>query len=99
MPTTQNISMTDELAAFVSEQVKSGDFSSVSEVYREALRGFRDRVQERKIYMEQLKTELQKGIDDLESGRSTKIETEEAHQAFFENIEQRVFAKAQHVSS
>lgn len=96
---TQNISMTDELAAFVTEQVKTGNFASVSEVYREALRGFRDRVNERKLHMQKLEQELQKGINDLEAGRSIKIETEEEHQAFFEKIEKRVFTKAQHASS
>jgi len=50
MATTQNISMTDELASFVTQQVESGDYASVSEVYREALRGFRDRIEAQKKY-------------------------------------------------
>lgn len=90
MATTQNISMTDELAQFVTQQVKSGDFASVSEVYREAIRGFRDKVQEKNLYMESLKAELKKGLDDSTAGRMTEIDNKEELSQFFRNIEDKV---------
>ena len=74
MPTTQNISMTDELAAFVSAQVKSGDFSSVSEVYREALRGLRDQLETKKQYRELISTKLSASKEAYERGEYISIE-------------------------
>ena len=73
MPTTQNISMTDELAAFVSAQVASGDYSSVSEVYRDALRTLRDRMEAQKQHQEFITTKLAASREAYQRGEYISI--------------------------
>ncbi len=86
MPTTQNISMTDELAAFVAEQVESGDFASISEVYREALRTFRDRIETQKKYHEFVSTKLAASKDAYERGEYVSIESPDELSSFMSSI-------------
>ncbi len=93
---TQNISMTEELAQFVSEKVGSGDFASVSEVYREALRCYRDQDEAKKLYFLRLKNELDKGLEDSKNGRVREIDSAEEHEAFYSRIEGKVFSTKAH---
>lgn len=90
MPTTQNISMTDELAAFVAQQVESGDFSSVSEVYREALRTFRDRVETQKHYREFVSTKLAASKEAYERGEYVSIGSSDELSSFMSSIRSEV---------
>lgn len=64
-----NVSLTPELEQIVSLKVESGLYNSASEVVREGLRLLQQRDQMREIKLEALRTEIQKGIDDLEAGR------------------------------
>ena len=73
MATTQNISMTDELASFVTQQVESGDYASVSEVYREALRGFRDRIEAQKKYKELVYSKIEASKQAHQEGNSIQL--------------------------
>lgn len=61
------ISLTPEWDAFVSEQVRSGRYASNSEVIRAGLRLLAE--QEAQRSREALRTWIQEGIDDLDSGR------------------------------
>jgi antitoxin ParD1/3/4 len=64
-----NVSLPRELAAFVEDEVASGEYSTASEVVRDALRLLR---RERAAYEEKmaiLRREIQIGIDDIEAGR------------------------------
>lgn len=64
-----NVSLTPELEQIVSFKVESGLYNSASEVVREGLRLLQQRDQMREMKLEALRTEIQKGIDDLEAGR------------------------------
>ena len=64
-----NVSLTPELEQIVSFKVESGLYNSASEVVREGLRLLQQRDQMREMKLEVLRTEIQKGIDDLEAGR------------------------------
>ncbi len=64
-----NVSLTPELEKIVSFKVESGLYNSASEVVREGLRLLQQRDQMREMKLEALRTEIQKGIDDLEAGR------------------------------
>lgn len=64
-----NVSLTPELENFVDLKVKSGRYSSASEVVREGLRLLHQRDEIREAKLEALRSEIQKGIDDLEAGR------------------------------
>lgn len=69
-----NISLTRELEELVQTKVKSGLYTSASEVIREALRLLqeRDKIQEMKL--DTLRAEIQRGI---ESGESDPLDVEE----------------------
>jgi antitoxin ParD1/3/4 len=70
---TQNVNLTPALEAFVKRQVSLGHFNNVSEVHRSALSAMARREEERALRLEQLRREIQLGIEDVEAGRSAKI--------------------------
>ena len=59
-----NVSLTPRLEEMVQEHVRSGRYSSASEVIRAALRLLEDHEREQAVRFEQLKADVQKGIDD-----------------------------------
>lgn len=71
---TLNINLTPQLEEMVRRKVAGGLYNSASEVVREALRLMeaRDRLQE--LRLEELRQEIQKGID---SGEATPLNIEE----------------------
>ena len=69
-----NVSLTHELEQFVTEKVKSGRYTSASEVIRDSLRLLVERDQLYQIRLEELRKEIQKGID---SGEATPFDPEE----------------------
>lgn len=70
---TQNVNLTPVLDAFVKAQVSLGHFNNASEVHRAALAAMARQEEERQLRLEQLRREIQRGIDDVEAGRSAKI--------------------------
>ena len=70
-----NVSLTPELEAMVAEKVKSGLYNSASEVVREGLRLVREQDQLREIRLNELRAEIQKGIDSLERGEGQRYES------------------------
>lgn len=70
---TQNVNLTTTLDNFVKTQVSSGHFNNASEVHRSALAAMARQDEERQLRIEQLRREIQIGIDDVNAGRSIKI--------------------------
>lgn len=70
---TQNVNLTVTLDTFVKTQVSLGRFNNASEVHRSALAAMARQEEERELRMEQLRREIQFGIDDVTAGRSEKI--------------------------
>lgn len=68
-----NISLTPHLEGLVKGKVDSGLYNSASEVMREALRLLEERDQLRQLRFEELRREIQKGID---SGEATPLDME-----------------------
>jgi antitoxin ParD1/3/4 len=64
-----NVSLTPELEKIVSFKVESGLYNSASEVVREGLRLLQQRDEMREMKLAALREEIQKGVDDLETGR------------------------------
>ena len=58
-----NVSLTPQLEEFVKNKVESGMYGSASEVMREALRLLEERDRIRAMRLEELRAEIQKGID------------------------------------
>lgn len=54
-----SIALGDHLAEYARRKVASGEFGSISEVIRDALR----RAEERDLQIERLRIEIQKGLD------------------------------------
>jgi antitoxin ParD1/3/4 len=65
-----NVSLTPELEAFVGDKVKSGLYNSASEVVRESLRLLRRQEQIEQLQLEELRKEVQIGIDQIEAGKT-----------------------------
>ena len=69
-----NISLTPHLEDLVKGKVESGFYNSASEVMREALRLLAERDQWRELRLQELRNEIQKGID---SGVATPLKMED----------------------
>ena len=68
-----NISLNPHFEELIKNKVESGLYNSASEVIREALRLLEERDQVRELRLEELRLEIQKGID---SGESTSLDIE-----------------------
>lgn len=64
-----DILLSKELENFVSDQVKRGHYLSTDEVIGEALLLLKREEQLKEIQREELRKELQKGLDQLRSGQ------------------------------
>ena len=71
-----NVSLTPQLESYVKQKVAAGMYNSVSEVMREALRLLEERDKIREIKLESLRHDIQKGIDELDSGTGTPLDIE-----------------------
>jgi antitoxin ParD1/3/4 len=69
-----NISLNPHFESLIQTKVESGLYNSASEVVREALRLMEERDQLRELRLEELRREIQKGID---SGESTPLDMDE----------------------
>lgn len=67
-----NVSLTPKLKRFVQSRVKSGEYSTSSEVVREALR----LLQERQESIDFLRRAVREGLDDVEHGRVRPLDLE-----------------------
>lgn len=63
-----NVSLTPELEQFVQSKVESGMYYSASEVIREGLRMLQEREMLKQIQIEELRKEIQKGIEQADRG-------------------------------
>lgn len=66
---TMNISLPSGLASFVENEVASGEYSTQSEVFREALRLLQHDKELEKEKLAILRREINIGIEDAENGR------------------------------
>jgi len=69
MPTTMNVSLPDNLAAFIEQEVATGGYASQSEVVRDALRLL---LREKAVEQEKramLRRAVTVGIEDWRQGR------------------------------
>lgn len=62
-----NVSLTKELENFVEDKVSSGMYSTASEVIREGLR---------LLKMQELKLEIQKGLDQAAQGKVAPLDVD-----------------------
>lgn len=72
--TTMNISLTDELKAFVDEQVATGDYTTSSEYVRSLIRREKDVKELRKVLLQGANSGIAEAVDE----------------GYFENLRERV---------
>lgn len=66
-----NVSLTPEFETFVDDKLKSGTFSSASEVVRAGLRLLQERDAEHSALLEALRQDVRLGREQLRRGEST----------------------------
>jgi antitoxin ParD1/3/4 len=77
-----SVSLPEDLTVMIDEAVKSGGYSSNSEVMREALRDWRVK----RARVQALQEKIQTGFDDLEAGRVTEVASaDELYQLILKN--------------
>jgi antitoxin ParD1/3/4 len=65
-----NVSLTDELEAWVQTRVESGLYRTGSEVVREAIRLLRERDELKDLRREELRALVRAGLDDADAGNT-----------------------------
>jgi antitoxin ParD1/3/4 len=63
------ISLAPELEGFINQQVASGLYNSAHEVIREALQLLREQDELTRMRTEELRREIQKGLNSLDQGK------------------------------
>ena len=71
-----NVSLTPELESLVHSKVSTGLYNSASEVIRDALRLLAERDQDREAKLQQLRADLQVGIDQIARGEGRPFDVE-----------------------
>jgi antitoxin ParD1/3/4 len=71
-----DVTLTPELERLIHDKVASGLYTSEDEVIREALRLLKDRDELRILAVEDLRREVQKGLDQLDRGESVLLDSE-----------------------
>ena len=84
-----NVSVTPELEEFVNEKVKTGLYNSASEVVREGLRLLREQDELKKIRLDTLRRDIQKGLDSLDKGKGRPLDMEAIKNEGRKRLDQR----------
>ena len=78
-------SLPPDLEQFVLDQLATGKYQSSSEVLCDAVRLLR----EREVRLDALRSEVDRGIMQLDTNEFVELDSEAALQAFFDDIEAR----------
>lgn len=83
-----NIVLSPELENLINEELQTGDYFSPSDVLREGLLLLKESKLPREVRRENLRREIQKGIDAMRAGNYTTYNTDELDD-FIEDIIKR----------
>lgn len=89
-----NVHLGETFDIFVADLLASGEYQSQSEVIREGLRLLKEREELRKIRLQELRREIQKGIDSLDRGEGTPLNMEEIKAEGRQRLSKRRATKA-----
>ncbi|GAC1624926.1 MAG: hypothetical protein NVS9B13_19930 [Candidatus Acidiferrum sp.] len=64
-----NVSLTLELEQLIAEKVKSGRYTSASEVVREALRLLEEQEKLKQIHLTEIRQKIDRGLQQLDEGK------------------------------
>jgi antitoxin ParD1/3/4 len=71
-----NVSLTKELEKLVTAKVKSGLYHTASEVIREGLRLLEERDRLYHLRLEEVRTEVKKGLGELDRGEGRPLDVD-----------------------
>lgn len=71
---TTSLTLSDEWSAYLKEQVETGEYATVSDVIRDALRDHRVRQQK----LDALRAHLDQGLSQLDRGETVELPTPKA---------------------
>ncbi len=71
-----NVSLTPELEKYVASKVESGLYQTASEVVREGLRLLKEKEELHQRKLEELRREIQVGIDQADRGELSPMDAE-----------------------
>ncbi len=89
---TRNVVLTEHQASLVERLVVSGRYQNASEVLREGLRLVEQREAEDACRLEALRSAVQVGVADVESGRFKSFEVKEQLRAHLKLITEKAVA-------
>ena len=72
-----NVSLSAELEEFVNNRVKSGSYKSASDVIAQALRAFQEREATRSAELDDLRKEIDIGIEQADRGECVPVDMKE----------------------
>lgn len=82
---TKNVVLTDELSGFVDDLVKSGRYTSVSEVMRDGLRSLQDRIARDQAELAGIRARIDQSLDQLDQGQYIEGSPEDIINGAFED--------------
>lgn len=91
---TRNVVLTEHQATLVEQLVTSGRYQNASEVLREGLRLVEQREAEDAYRLEALRTAVQVGMTDIESGRSKTFDSKESLRLHLQSVTAKAIAAA-----
>jgi antitoxin ParD1/3/4 len=90
---TRNVNLTEHFDRFIEAGVSSGRFSNASEVVREGLRLLEQREREELAKLEWLRAAVQEGIDAIDQGDYTDLNSERELKEFLRRAREQAAAK------
>jgi putative addiction module CopG family antidote len=87
---SQNISLTNDLMGYVASLVDTGQYASVSEVHREAIRHLKDKKEKERLHRKRINLLLEEGERDLKEGKVIRFDNEEEFDRFFDQLDEEV---------
>lgn len=91
---TQHLELSEHDSEFVRRCVLDGRYKDANEVVEAGLRLLAEREEER-LQLDRLRAEVQKGMDDLEAGRYTEVNSPEELQTHFDKLKQEAANRLQ----
>lgn len=83
---TRTIVIPEELARFIHDSVAAGRYADENEVVRAALQLLEREEEEYRENLEELRAEVQKGVDAIEAGDSVELNSNEEISAYFDSV-------------
>lgn len=86
----KNIALTPQLISWVDELVRSGEYTSASEVMRDGLRALQERRERHAAELQEIQARIARSLDQADRGEFAESSGEEAIRRAFDAAETRL---------